>query len=113
MADHTVQGISRIEPGSGTAAQAVQHTQHVSESGLVEAVSSLRGKGPEKVSGAESKPQAVQKNLADVRLKFQVDPDTNDITVLILDKTSNKVIRTIPPDEIKNLREGGLVELLT
>jgi hypothetical protein len=30
----------------------------------------------------------------------------------MLDITSRKVVRTIPPDELRNLKEGDLVHLL-
>lgn len=45
----------------------------------------------------------------DVRLKFIVDAKTNDVTVLVLDKASRQIIRTIPTDELKNLTRGELV----
>lgn len=45
----------------------------------------------------------------DVRLKFVVDSKTNDVTVLVLDKTSRQIIRTIPTEELKNLTRGDLV----
>ena len=47
----------------------------------------------------------------DVRLKFIVDSKTNDVTVLVLDKTSRQIIRTIPTDELKNLTRGDLVTI--
>ena len=47
----------------------------------------------------------------DVRLKFLVDAKTNDVTVLVLDKTSRQIIRTIPTDELKNLTRGDLVTI--
>jgi uncharacterized FlaG/YvyC family protein len=47
----------------------------------------------------------------DVHLKFQVDSDTDEITILILDKESKQVIRTIPPEELSKLRAGDLFEL--
>jgi hypothetical protein len=45
----------------------------------------------------------------DVSLKFIVDSKTNDVTVLVLDKASRQIIRTIPNDELKNLTRGDLV----
>jgi len=48
-----------------------------------------------------------------VRLKFEVDSKTKEVKVLILDPASHKVIRTIPADELKNFREGDMVELYT
>jgi len=58
---------------------------------------------------AKSKPLAQM----DVRLKFEVDAKTKDVKVLILDPATHKVIRTIPADELKNFREGDMVELYT
>jgi uncharacterized FlaG/YvyC family protein len=40
-----------------------------------------------------------------------VDAQTRDVTVLILDRASQKVIRTIPSDEMANLNEGDILEL--
>jgi len=47
----------------------------------------------------------------DVRLKFMVDTETRDVTVLVLDRASQRVIRTIPPDEMAHLNEGDILEL--
>jgi len=47
----------------------------------------------------------------DVRLKFIVDSKTNDVTVLVLDKASRQIIRTIPTDELNNLTQGDLVTI--
>lgn len=49
--------------------------------------------------------------MSDIRLKYQVNPDTKELTVLVIDRSSKKVIRTIPQDELKNFREGDLLEL--
>lgn len=51
--------------------------------------------------------------LSDVRLRFQVDQETHDVTVLVLDKKTNDLIRTIPPEELKKFREGDMVALFT
>jgi len=48
-----------------------------------------------------------------VHLQFKIDPDTNDITVIVMDKESEQVIRTIPPEELSELVEGDLLEVLT
>jgi len=47
----------------------------------------------------------------DVRLKFIVDSKTKDVTVLVLDKTSHQIIRTIPTEELKKLTRGDLVSI--
>lgn len=48
----------------------------------------------------------------DVHLKFKVDPKTNEVTVLMVDNASKRVVRTIPPDELRQMREGDLVQLM-
>jgi len=40
-----------------------------------------------------------------------VDADSKDLTILIRDKTSDKVLRTIPADAIKDLPPGQLLNL--
>jgi uncharacterized FlaG/YvyC family protein len=75
---------------------------------------------PEPAEAAPQAKQADQKTSdtasapvlnGDVRLKFIVDSKTNDVTVLVLDKTSRQIIRTIPTDELKNLTHGDLVTI--
>lgn len=56
----------------------------------------------------ESKPMVMGNNVS---LKFIVDNDSNNITVLVLDKTNNKIIRAIPPEELNNFKEGDLLSL--
>jgi hypothetical protein len=53
------------------------------------------------------------KGMADVLLRFKVDPHDKQVTVLVVDKSSRKVVRTIPPEELKTLNEGELFELFT
>jgi len=50
---------------------------------------------------------------ANVHLQFKIDPATNDITVIVMDRESEQVIRTIPPEELSDLVEGDLFEALT
>jgi hypothetical protein len=50
--------------------------------------------------------------MQNVRLHFKVDPETHDVTVLLVDTASKRVVRTIPPEELQKLNEGDLVELL-
>ncbi len=58
---------------------------------------------------------AYGKNIAgnNTRLQFRVDDKTNEITILIKDKESDKVIRTIPPEAIKDIPSGQLMEYST
>jgi len=45
------------------------------------------------------------------KLKFQVDRESNEVTVLILDARSHEVIRTVPPEELSELSPGELINL--
>jgi uncharacterized FlaG/YvyC family protein len=116
MAENSVQGVQGMgrvdypEPTSRTQSQNVQPDTDIRSA---EASGATRVQTKEKVASQEPKPQAIQNKLSDVRLKFQVDPKTNDVTVLVLDKASKKVIRTIPPEDIRKLNEGDLFELMT
>ncbi|NTU61608.1 MAG: flagellar protein FlaG [Caldiserica bacterium] len=76
---------------------------------------------PDRVEAASSQENHVEQKASeptsapvlngDVRLKFIVDGKTNDVTVLVLDKASRQIIRTIPTDELKNLTQGDLVSI--
>lgn len=58
-----------------------------------------------KVNGKGMRP------LGDVTLRFEIDRQTHDVTILILDKASQKVVRTIPPDEMARMDPGELLQL--
>ena len=45
----------------------------------------------------------------DTSLRFRVDPEKHQVTVMILDKATNKVIATIPQEAIKDLPPGELL----
>jgi uncharacterized FlaG/YvyC family protein len=48
---------------------------------------------------------------ADVGLLFRVNADTQDVTVYLLNRTTQEVIRTIPPNELFKLTPGDLINL--
>lgn len=58
---------------------------------------------------------AYGKNVAgsNTSLQFRVDEKTNQVTILIKDKESDKIIRTIPPEAIKDIPTGQLMEYST
>jgi len=47
---------------------------------------------------------------AQTRLQFQVDSKTNDIIILIKDKESDKIVRTIPSEAIKDIPPGQILQ---
>jgi uncharacterized FlaG/YvyC family protein len=48
----------------------------------------------------------------DTFLRFMVDKKTNDITVYVVDRASHRVMRSIPPTDVNNLKAGDLLKLL-
>jgi uncharacterized FlaG/YvyC family protein len=51
------------------------------------------------------------KNMSNVSIHFQVDDETGQLTVFLIDKTSRRVIRSIPASELNKLQAGDLLRL--
>lgn len=65
---------------------------------------------PEKT--AEKQPQSLLPvTNGDVFLRFMVDETSNDITVYVVDRASRRIMRSIPPNEVNNLKAGDLLKL--
>jgi uncharacterized FlaG/YvyC family protein len=47
---------------------------------------------------------------AQTRLQFQVDSKTNDVIILIRDKESDKIVRTIPAEAIRDIPPGQILQ---
>jgi uncharacterized FlaG/YvyC family protein len=108
----TINKVSKVgQVDFGAAAVQVDAPSPVETSDRVEAAATTQAtQSEQKVS--EPTPSTPQPVLnGDVRLKFIVDSKTNDVTVLVLDKASRQIIRTIPTDELKNLTQGDLVTI--
>jgi hypothetical protein len=69
--------------------------------------------GPEGKGSTELRPERFTNPLGNISLHFKVDSETNQITVMILDKATRRVLRTIPPDEVTKLQAGDLLSLFT
>ncbi len=59
----------------------------------------------------EPEPQPASQKFPDVGLRFLIDPTSKEVTLLLVDRTSHRVVRTIPPGELVKLKEGDLVDL--
>jgi len=114
MAEQGTQGLasSGINPAGlfnrleNTQAAQVMATKPVVRSGEVN-----RQEKTER-SGKNSPTEAAgNSSLKDVSLKFQIDDQTNDVTILILDRSSRRVVRTIPPEEMNKMDPGELLQL--
>jgi uncharacterized FlaG/YvyC family protein len=68
---------------------------------------------PEPARERGKKMSASGNSTADVRLHFRVDPDSQDVTIVLIDRVSQRVVRTIPSDQLRELAEGELLELFT
>lgn len=96
---------SAYQPGQGDAA-AVQAAREP-------ALQNARREQPrEAQSQAETKtPTLPVTNNSDVVLKFRVDEDSQAVTVYVVDRAADRVLRTIPADEIQKMSAGELVKM--
>ena len=78
------------------------------QSGAAAAVRAETG-FPSRVEARTERKEPV--SLTDCDLKFKIDAKTNDITILIVDRVSRKVVRSIPPEEMSHMDPGELLEL--
>ncbi len=105
MTINRVSKVGQVDYGAGVVQ--VDAPNPVETSSPMEAASSQDSAATSKSSESQAAPVL----NGDVRLKFVVDSKTNDVTVLVLDKASRQIIRTIPSDELKNLSRGDLVSI--
>lgn len=107
MNELTIQPVSKVEADAG--AQALRVLLSPSSAYQAGKLPSPAGTSADKSS---EKGSPAGKPFSDVFLKFQLNQETNDVTVFVVDRASRQVVRTIPPDEITKLQAGDLVELL-
>lgn len=108
MAENSVTPISSIDSDVNVnrAMQVAQHQAEVEAAKQAEEVQEVK-------PASEQKPApAPVKAVSDIQLKFQVNEETKQVTVYVVDRSTKTVIRSIPPDELNNLQAGDLVELL-
>jgi len=67
-------------------------------------------KKPAPAASQPAKTSPAASAYAQTRLQFQVDSKTNDIIILIRDKNSDKVVRTIPAEAIKDIPPGQILQ---
>lgn len=51
------------------------------------------------------------KSFSNVSIHFKVDEETQELTVFVVDRTSRRVIRSIPASELNKLQAGDLLKL--
>jgi uncharacterized FlaG/YvyC family protein len=110
MAYETVGAVTKIDMdiGSNTPVPVAQTGK---------SVKAVEVKPPEPT--VEKKEPVIQKQASaasvvasDVRLRFIVNPESDHVTIVVVDRASKKIIRTIPPEEFNQIKTGDLIELI-
>ena len=100
-----------------TSQETIQPVNSSYEPGRIEmAALAQRAAADKETAAPREKPAAEAKAAAgdspwNIRMRFEVEPETQRVTVFIIDKTSQKVIRTIPPEKLETMQQGDLLEL--
>ncbi|MCX8062362.1 MAG: flagellar protein FlaG [Anaerolineales bacterium] len=96
--------LGRVDPAQ-TAQVAAAKTEKVESSSAPQNERGSKDAAGIKINGKGTRP------LGDVTLRFEIDSQTHDVTILILDKASRQVVRTIPPEEMARMDPGELLQL--
>ncbi len=115
MADMTLQGVGSADSELGTAMYQLFQNQLYKTSDTTAAAANQPVK--EEIAAKTAKPDEKQQSLlpvtnSDTFLRFMVDKKTNDITVYVVDRASRRIMRSIPPTDVNNLKAGDLLKLL-
>lgn len=99
-------------PNSHPAYERQVNTRQVRGPHPAEETSALQaGQARQKLESSNGKQAQSIPQSTKTKLKFRVDRESNEVTVLILDARSHKVIRTVPPEELSELTPGELIDL--
>jgi uncharacterized FlaG/YvyC family protein len=74
----------------------------------------IRENPPADVNRSTHKPELgtdFTKNLANISIHFNVDDETNRLVVVVTERKSGRVIRTIPASELEKMQAGDLLRL--
>ncbi len=96
-----------IERQAAGAAAAIQQQQAAPVIQLQQPVKPVEQKMEEKKA---ENPKQSPVLSSEVRLKFIVDENTHAITILVVDRASKKVIRSIPPEEMGQFQQGDIFD---
>ncbi len=55
-------------------------------------------------------PAKVANGYSSTQMQFQVDYTTSDVVIVIRDKQTDEIVRTIPADAMKNMSPGQLIQ---
>jgi uncharacterized FlaG/YvyC family protein len=68
-------------------------------------------KQPAESSRQQADPVNYGKSIALTKVQFTIDSETKDVIIYIRDQESDRVLRTIPADAIKDLPPGQLLNV--
>lgn len=113
MSDYSIKPVGKTEVES----RSIELYQlfQTQETSAAEKAAVTRPTAPDEAEKTSERPPEQKTQLpvsqSDVVLKFQVNEDTNEITVFLVDRASKQVLRSIPPDEVTKLKAGDLLKL--
>jgi uncharacterized FlaG/YvyC family protein len=113
MSDNPVSNVKRVEATNIQATQVQVQTQTTTSQAVNKDVNKIKTTDDVNRDVQTNQEQkSTQKQGVfqgrETNLKFEVDTKTHQVTVMIMDKDTNKVISTIPPDKIKDIPPGDL-----
>jgi uncharacterized FlaG/YvyC family protein len=113
MSDFNIKPIGK--PETETRSMELYQVFQPQETAGTEKVAVTRPTAPDETEKPAERPPEQKAQLpvsqSDVVLKFQVNDETKEITVFLVDRASKKVLRSIPPDEVTKLKPGELLRL--
>lgn len=56
----------------------------------------------ERAQTTERKSEAASEAARNLALRFRVDPDTHNVTVLLVDQTTKRIVRSVPPEDLES-----------
>jgi len=128
MSDNPVSNVSRVDFSPAQLPQVTQQVNQPAQSPsapqnvqpaapkTAEAPKAVEASRKEAAKEAASQQQVQKAQVPlisrETNLKFQVDDKTHQVTIMIMDRATNKVITTIPPDKIKDVPPGDLLQYM-
>ena len=110
MSEKQISAVSRVDMDSSSRlAQVAAQAQEVSQKQVPAKKAEAAPSQEDRILEQASESLNQKLTTMNTSLKFQIDDETNEITVLIVDKETNKVVHTIPAEAIKNLPAGNLM----
>ncbi|NPV87549.1 MAG: hypothetical protein HPY45_16250 [Anaerolineae bacterium] len=114
MAENMVSGVNRVDIQNAQAMQ--QQTQQMA-SARQQVAKPKEANTKARLVDVEKKEEPPAESFReehlpigkDTSLKFRVDAEKHEVTILIVDRATDKVIATIPPEAIKDLPPGELL----